>query len=162
MTTSPPSLPISDPSSTVLSSDPSEHPRATDRHPDAPREGVVDDAPPVDITPHDTPQGQRDGSIDGTDGTGARKRRKRPGWKGWALVVEDEQGNVLEYRPRGESPEPGNDASRGESTSQSILTHTEGSAVVDNNARKAKSMSPFIGTRHGESTDHPNHNSSTS
>lgn len=32
------------------------------------------------------------------------KKGKKKGWKGWALVVEDEEGNVIEVRDRGESP----------------------------------------------------------
>ena len=39
-------------------------------------------------------------------GSGERQKKKRKkGWKGWALVVEDEAGNVLEVRDRGDSPE---------------------------------------------------------
>jgi len=33
------------------------------------------------------------------------KKKKKKGWKGWALVLEDEEGNVIEVRDRGESPE---------------------------------------------------------
>jgi hypothetical protein len=33
------------------------------------------------------------------------KKKKKKGWKGWALVIEDDDGNVLEVRERGESPE---------------------------------------------------------
>lgn len=120
MTTTPPSLPPSDPSATDPPSDPSETNRALGTHPGEPiGDGVANEvtAPPVYTTHDDTPQAQLDGSIETGDGTsGAKKRRKRPGWKGWALVVEDAEGNVLEYRPRGESPEAGKEeeASRGE------------------------------------------------
>lgn len=33
------------------------------------------------------------------------KPKKKKGWKGWALVLEDEEGNVIEVRDRGESPD---------------------------------------------------------
>ena len=40
------------------------------------------------------------------DAAGAKpKKKKKKGWKGWALVLEDEEGNVIEVRDRGESPE---------------------------------------------------------
>ena len=46
------------------------------------------------------------------------RKRKKKGWKGWAVVVEDEEGNVIEVRDRGESPpkvaEPSSEPSRGE------------------------------------------------
>ncbi|ORX41086.1 hypothetical protein BD324DRAFT_613126 [Kockovaella imperatae] len=89
--------------------------------------------------PHHRPRGASADVGEGTNGSvsGAKKRKKRPGWKGWALVVEDEAGNVLEYRPRGESPEPG----------AQDTTSGEGSAAVDPTMRKAKSMSPFVGSR---------------
>lgn len=33
------------------------------------------------------------------------KKRKKKGWKGWALVIEDEQGNIIEVND-GPKPEP--------------------------------------------------------
>ena len=63
----------------------------------------------------DTPRGRsatdpegRAGSTVGDTPTGGEvkpKKRKKKGWKGWALVIEDDDGNVLEVRDRGESPE---------------------------------------------------------
>lgn len=35
----------------------------------------------------------------------AKPKKKKKGWKGWALVIEDDDGNVLEVRDRGESPD---------------------------------------------------------
>lgn len=48
------------------------------------------------------------GSVIGEAGGDAEvkpKKKKKKGWKGWALVIEDDDGNVLEVRDRGESPE---------------------------------------------------------
>ena len=58
------------------------------------------------------PSSVNDGNVDspGDTGNGAGgpskvRKRKRPGWKGWVVLVEDEDGNILQTRPRGESPE---------------------------------------------------------
>ena len=63
----------------------------------------------------------RAGSLDGTgatygEGAGSgesggggdrdkqKKKTKKKGWKGWAMIYYDEDGNVVEERPRDETP----------------------------------------------------------
>ena len=61
------------------------------------------------------------GAESNAGGEKITKKGKKKGWKGWALVLEDEEGNVIEVRNRGESPpkhtEPTPGLSRGESCS---------------------------------------------
>ena len=61
-----------------------------------------------DHTNDSTPLPVRSSSSDPEHASGEpSKKRKKRGWKGWALVVEDAEGNVLEVRERGESPPMG-------------------------------------------------------
>ena len=34
-----------------------------------------------------------------------KPKKKKKGWKGWALVIEDDDGNVLEVRDGGDMPD---------------------------------------------------------
>lgn len=43
-------------------------------------------------------------STPGPSTAGGEKKRKKKGWKGWAMVIEDEQGNVIEVN---DGPDPG-------------------------------------------------------
>ena len=48
--------------------------------------------------------GSTTGTGTGVGVGGKKKQRPKKGWKGWALLVEDEEGNVIEERKGGRSP----------------------------------------------------------
>ena len=71
---------------------------------------------------HELPARRSSEGISGAESvlTGEKrgKKGKKRGWKGWALVLEDEDGNVIDVRDGGESPpdreHPSPQPSRGE------------------------------------------------
>ncbi|GFZ49918.1 hypothetical protein JCM24511_07321 [Saitozyma sp. JCM 24511] len=51
----------------------------------------------------DAPGGARN-VVKGAPAEKAKRRPKKKGWKGWAMVYYDDDGNVIEERPRDETP----------------------------------------------------------
>lgn len=57
------------------------------------------------------------------------KKGKRKGWKGWALVLEDEDGNVIDVKPGGEAIPTVTEVSGGPTRGESIYGAASGPSV---------------------------------
>jgi hypothetical protein len=78
------------------------------------------------------------GNGNGTSADAKPKKKKRKGWKGWAMVVEDEDGNVLEIR---DGPEVEADADKNRvGTQPAGMTEATGGQASYPGDRAAMSM----------------------